>query len=80
MASLEIHLSDEEYQKLEAYAQRELREPVSQAKVFVLEALGLWPVKAPAKGAAKLKTVSAKRAVLPVSADGLQSGVTSHHD
>ena len=42
MATITIALSDDQYQKLEAHAALEERSAQGQAKVFVLEALGLW--------------------------------------
>jgi hypothetical protein len=77
MRTLEIHLTDEDFAKLETYASRELRVADAQAKVFVLEALGLWPVKASQKVAAKPKAATPKPpGTRAVGVDGL--GGISH--
>jgi hypothetical protein len=71
MPTVEFELSDEQFLELEACAERELREVNAQAKVFVLEALKLWPVKAQPKASAKPKTAIPKRApAVPSSSDG----------
>jgi hypothetical protein len=73
MPTIEIQLTDEEHAKLESHAARELRVADAQAKVFVLEALGLWPVKAPPKAGSKPKAAPSKpMSTRPVGSDGLQ--------